>query len=133
MPTVKFIKENVEIEVPEGANLRREALRAGIRLNLGFLNGFGRKINGSVLGNCHGLGGCGTCRVLITKGAENVSQPTVKEKLQFKTVLHPDPIPKFAYAQYGEELRLACQVKVLGDIEIESDPPIDLFGEPFFT
>ncbi len=133
MPTVKFVKENVEIEVPEGANLRREAIRAGIPLNLGFLNGFGRRINQSFVGNCHGKGVCGTCRVLITKGAENVSQPTMTEKLQFKTVVIPDPIPKFAYAQYGDQLRLACQVKVFGDIEVESDPPIDLFGEKFYA
>ncbi len=132
MPTVKFVKENVVIEVPEGANLRREALRAGIPLNRGFLNGFGRRLNQTIF-NCHGMGTCGTWRVLITKGAENVNQPTLKEKLQFKTVVMPDPIPKFAYVQYGEQLRLACQVKVFGDIEVEADPPIDLFGEKFYA
>ena len=33
MPVVKFLNENKEIEVPEGANLRAEAEKAGIHLN----------------------------------------------------------------------------------------------------
>jgi len=32
MPKVKFIKEKTEIEVPEGANLRAEAVKAGIQV-----------------------------------------------------------------------------------------------------
>ena len=130
MPTVKFIKENVELEVPEGANLRREAIKAGINLNLG-LNGFGQRINRYF--NCAGKGMCGSCRIRIAQGIDNASKPTMREKLQFKVPIFPDPLPKFAYAQYGEELRLACQVKVLGDMEVESGPEINLFGENFFS
>src|SRR5690554_1143074 len=37
MPIVKFVKEKKEIEVPEGANLRSEALKAGIYVNQGFV------------------------------------------------------------------------------------------------
>ena len=44
MPLVKFIKENKEIEVPEGANLRKEAIKAGINVHQG-VNGFGAGIN----------------------------------------------------------------------------------------
>ena len=33
MPVVKFIKENKEIEVPAGANLRQEAIKAGINVH----------------------------------------------------------------------------------------------------
>ena len=130
MPTVKFTNENVEIEVPEGAVLRKEAKRVGVNSNLGF-NGLGQQINRYV--NCMGKGMCGTCRVLIREGAENVNPPTLTEKIQFKVPVLPDPLPKFAYAQYGESLRLACQVKVLGDIEVELGPKIDLFGENFFS
>jgi hypothetical protein len=32
MPKVKFIKEKTEIEVPDGANLRAEARKAGIQV-----------------------------------------------------------------------------------------------------
>ncbi len=41
MPLVKFIKENKEIEVPRGANLRKEAIKAGINVHQG-INGIGR-------------------------------------------------------------------------------------------
>lgn len=134
MPKVRFIKENIEVEVPEGANLRREAIRAGINLHQG-LNGFGASINR--VANCHGFGMCGTCRVLIREGAENVNAMTAREKLKLKLpaipLPVPDPLPNFAYVQYGDELRLACQVRVMGDIEVECSPEIDLFGENFFS
>ena len=35
MPTVKFVKEKKEIEVPAGTNLRAAAVQAGINLNQG--------------------------------------------------------------------------------------------------
>ena len=133
MPKVRFIKENIEVEVPQGANLRTEANRAGINLHQG-LNGFGASINR--FANCHGMGMCGTCRVLIKQGAENINPPTMREMIKFKTPVptpFPDPLPNFAYVQYGEELRLACQVRVNGDIEVESGPELDLFGENFFS
>ena len=44
MPLVKFIKENKEIDVPHGANLRKEAIKAGINVHQG-MNGFGAAIN----------------------------------------------------------------------------------------
>ena len=78
MPLVKFIKENKEIEVPEGANLRKEAIKAGINVHQG-VNGFGAAINKFM--NCHGLGQCGTCRVKITKGMENTSPMGMIEKV----------------------------------------------------
>jgi hypothetical protein len=62
MPIVKFVKEKKEIEVPEGANLRNEAIKAGINLNQG-LNGFGASVNRIM--NFKGMGLCGTCRVLV--------------------------------------------------------------------
>ena len=46
MPTITFASEKKEIQVPAGANLRAEALRAGVQLYPGvhrFLN-------------CNGLG-----------------------------------------------------------------------------
>ena len=68
MPVLKFVKEKKEIEVPIGANLRQEAMRAGVNLYQG-LNGMGASMNKLV--NCRGLGTCGTCRVRILKGMEN--------------------------------------------------------------
>jgi ferredoxin len=136
MPIVKFVKEKKEIEVPDGANLRTEALKAGINVNQGF-NGIGawanRYLNCSTMtyGICSGS--CGTCRVLVTKGMENTNKQTLREWLKFKTVFSPDPIPALAYVGNEETMRLACCTTVHGDIEVETGPEVNLFGENFFS
>lgn len=133
MPLVKFINEKKEIEVPEGAVLRTEAIKAGINLNCG-VNGYGESINKIM--NCHGFGLCGTCRVLITKGIENTNKLTSREWVKFKTPLPtpvPDPIPCLAYIGHEDTMRLACMTKVFGDIEVESNVEVNLFGENFFS
>lgn len=133
MPLVKFTKEKKEIEVPVGANLRNEAIKAGINLNQG-LNGIGAGINRFM--NCKGMGMCGTCRVLITAGIENTNKLTMAEWVKFKTVIPtpvPDPIPALAYVGHEEEMRLACCTIVQGDITVESGPEVNLFGENFFS
>jgi ferredoxin len=136
MPIVKFIKEKKEIEVPEGANLRAEAVKAGINLNQGF-NGFGASIN--KYANCNAmtfglLGGlCGTCRVLIKKGMDNTNKQTLREYIKFKVPLTPDPVPALAYVGHEDEMRLACCTTVHGDIEVETGPEVNLFGENFFS
>lgn len=133
MPIVKFIKEKKEIEVPQGSCLRDEALKAGIYTNCGFVNGYGAALNRTI-GNCHGLGMCGTCRVLITKGIENTNKMTAREKFKFKTpVPIPDPFPCLAYIGHEDTMRLACMTKVHGDIEVETNPEMNLFGENFFS
>ncbi len=129
MPTVKFIREKVEIEVPEGANLRQEALKAGVNLYYGF-NGVGAKLNRVI--NCRGLGMCGSCRVLITKGMENTSPMGAWEKIKFRVPL-PDPMPSLAYVGHEDSMRLACLTEVRGDIEVETNPAIDLYGENFYS
>lgn len=134
MPIVKFVKENKEIEVPVGANLRTEAIKAGIYVNQGFVNQFGRRLNKCL--NCKGMGLCGTCRVLITKGMENTNKLTLREWLKFRTVVPtplPDPIPPLAYIGHEDTMRLACCTKVYGDIEVETGPEINLFGDNFFS
>jgi ferredoxin len=129
MPLVKFIKENKEIDVPQGANLRQEAIKAGINVHQG-VNGFGATLNKFV--NCHGLAQCGTCRVLITKGMENTSPMGMLEKFRFYNPL-PDPFPCMAYIGNEDSMRLACRTKVLGDIEVQTGPQLNLFGENFFS
>ncbi len=42
MPTITFVNEKRELQVAEGANLRKEALAAGINLYPG-INGYGRR------------------------------------------------------------------------------------------
>lgn len=136
MPTVKFVKEKKEVEVPAGTNLRAAAVQAGINLNQG-VNGIGASINQYI--NCTTLscglmsGSCGTCRVLVTKGMENTNGLTTKEWIRFKTPIMPDPIPMMAYIGNEGKMRLACCTKVNGDVEVESGPEVNLFGENFFS
>ena len=133
MPTITFVNEKKEIQVPEGANLRKEALKVGVNLYHGF-NGTGASLN--KIFNCHGLGLCGTCRVLITKGMENTNPMTIREKMKFKTPIPtpiPDPLPCLAYIGNEDTMRLACCVKVRGDMTVLTNPQVDLFGENFFS
>jgi ferredoxin len=115
MPTITFTSEKKEIQVPAGANLRTEALRAGVQLYPGVHK---------VL-NCHGLGQCGSCRVLITKGMENASRKGLMESARLAVSL--------AYIGNEQTMRLACQTRVNGDITVETQPPLNLFGENFFS
>ncbi|KAA5543463.1 adenylate/guanylate cyclase domain-containing protein [Adhaeribacter rhizoryzae] len=51
---------------------------------------------------CGGKAQCSTCRVLVTEGAENLSEPNVREKLAQSRIKFPN------------EVRLACQTQVIG-------------------
>jgi ferredoxin len=115
MPKITFANEKKEIQVPEGANLRREALQAGVALYPGI-----HKVV-----NCHGLGQCGACRVLVTKGMENCSPKGLLERGRLGVSL--------AYIGNEETMRLACQTRVNGDITVTTCPPMNLFGENFFS
>ncbi|MGC4007178.1 MAG: 2Fe-2S iron-sulfur cluster-binding protein [Pirellulales bacterium] len=128
MPTITFVNEKKEIQVPAGANLRKEALSAGINLYDG-VNGFGAGLNAIV--NCHGFGHCGTCKVKITKGIENAKPMGMVESFTLK--YNPLSPAVFAYPGNEETMRLACQVSVEGDMTVETRPPLNLFGENFFS
>ncbi len=129
MPTVKFTKENKEVDVPRGENLRHAAMKAGINLYQG-LNGVGAGVNKVV--NCHGWGICGSCRVNITKHIENTDPMPIGEKIRFQ-VPFPDPLVNMAYVGNEETMRLACKTRVMGDIEVETGPTLNLFGDNFFS
>src|SRR6516162_5569132 len=77
MPKVTFVNEKTEIEVPIGSNLRQEARKAGIEV----YKGIERYLN------CRGLGLCGTCKVLVKKGMENLNKKTFMER--FNMSAHP--------------------------------------------
>ncbi len=116
MPTIKFVKEKKEIQVPVGANLRREARQAGVQVYKG---------PDKVL-HCPGFGICGTCRVLITKGMENASPMGIRERVKLKYL-------SLAAIGHEDNMRLSCQTKVLGDMEVVTTPDMNLFGENFFS
>lgn len=137
MPVIKFVNEKKEIEVPQGANLRAEAVKAGINLNCainGISEGFDRTIESvSKVFNCHGFGMCGTCRVKITQGMDHTNPLTVREKMKFKWVPFPDPVPCLAYLGNEQTMRLACMTRVEGDMTVETKPELNVFGENFFS
>ena len=137
MPVIKFVKEKKEIEVPEGTNLRKAAIQAGVNVYQG-INGWGATAN--KYANCHGLGQCGTCGVLVTEGMENTSKMGLREKTRFRvpvpTPITPgavNPLPCLAFVGNEEQMRLACQTTVHGDIEVETGPELNLFGDNFFS
>ena len=118
MPKVVFVNEKKEIEVEAGANLRQEAMKAGIEV----YQGIDRYLH------CPGWGLCGTCRVLVKKGMENLSPKGLLEKINLNT----HPITMLAAQGHEDELRLACQVTVNGDCTIETTPAFNWSGENFW-
>jgi 2Fe-2S ferredoxin len=118
MPKVTFVNEKRELEVPVGANLRQEAMKAGIQVYPGVT----RYVN------CRGNGLCGTCKVLITKGMENVSPPTTIEMLN----LNVHPVTMTWRIGHEKEMRLSCQVTVKGDCTVVTQPPFNLSGDNFW-
>ena len=115
MPIITFVNEKKEIQVPAGANLRKEALQAGVALYPGIHK----------IANCLGFGTCGTCRVLVTKGMENIKPKGILESARLAVSL--------AYIGNEATMRLACCSKVNGDISVTTCPAMNLYGNNFFS
>ena len=122
MPTINFVKEKKTVDVPDGTNLRAAALQAGIEVYSGI---------DKVL-HCPGFGMCTTCTVRIKKGTENVSRQGFWEKMNMLKCI---PVPFAFFARIGEEdkMRLSCQTKVHGDVEVETTPAFNWHGEKFWA
>jgi ferredoxin len=118
MPKVTFVNEKRDIEVPAGSNLRQEAREAGIEV----YKGLERYLN------CRGLGLCGTCKVLIKKGMENLNKKTLMERINMSA----HPLTMLAVLGHEDEMRLACQVQVNGDCTVETTPAFNWSGENFW-
>lgn len=93
MPVISFKKKNrPDIKVIPGANLMKSLLEAEV----------------PVASSCNSDGVCGKCKMQITAGAENLSQPNetevfLKDKYQLKA-----------------DQRISCQTFVLGDVEVDT-------------
>ena len=118
MPKVVIANEKKKIEVPAGANLREELVKAGVQV-------YGRV---EKYLNCRGLGLCGTCKVLVKKGMENLGRKTFMERLNFNC----HPLTMLAYIGHEDEMRLSCQTTIQGDCTIETRPTLNLSGENFW-
>ncbi|MBM3203313.1 (2Fe-2S)-binding protein [Candidatus Woesearchaeota archaeon] len=119
MPTITFVNEKKSVEVPAGANLRREAIKAGVQL-YPFPHNYA---------NCLGMGLCTSCRVIVKKGLENCTNQSLYEKVSMVA----NPLTFFARLGNESNLRLACQMSVNGDVEVQTQPPMNWHGENFWS
>jgi 2Fe-2S ferredoxin len=101
MPKVRFLKERLDIEVPEGTTILEAA-----------------KLAGAPEGDrCGGVCACSTCHVYVVEGFDSTSDV---EDDEF------DILDK-AFGVRSTS-RLGCQAKVQGDIAVEiSDESFDAF------
>jgi len=114
MPKITIVNDKKEIEVAEGANLR-DALRAnGVEVYSGV----------SKYLNCFGHGSCGTCRLLVKNGMENLSAKGRMERFTLFRML--------SAIGHEDEMRLSCQCSVKGDVSVEVRPAMNLSGENFW-
>lgn len=86
MPTVTFIDAGKSAEFEEGKILLRAVNEMGIKISQ----------------VCGGDGACGTCRVEVVEGWDNLTPPT------------PDEI----YKELDPPYRLSCQAKLKGDVKL---------------
>ncbi|MBE9109798.1 (2Fe-2S)-binding protein [Nodosilinea sp. LEGE 07298] len=98
MANVKFVNEDAEIIVADGANLRFKALEN--RIDIYTFSG--------KLMNCGGYGQCGTCVVDVVAGGENLSPRTQVEERKLK--------------KWPSSCRLACQATVHGSVSVVTKP-----------
>jgi ferredoxin len=98
MATIKFLNEDQEVIVADGANLRFKALEN--RIDLYTFSG--------KLMNCGGYGQCGTCIVDVVSGGENLCPRTAVEERKLK--------------KWPSTCRLACQATVNGPVTVVTKP-----------
>jgi ferredoxin len=98
VPVIHYVRENVTVEVPEGDHVRYPGLENDVPVYCGIWK----------YANCHGNGLCGTDRVLVSPRS-NTNGLTLKEKFWLRNDLKKNP-----------NVRLACQVEVYGDVEVET-------------
>lgn len=92
---VRVIAQGQTIECIRSANLRQVLLKNGVDLYNG----------GSKIVNCHGIGSCGTCAVVVEG---EVTEANWRDKTRRSLPPHSPT----------RNLRLACQTLVLGDIKV---------------
>ncbi|HEY2732769.1 MAG TPA: 2Fe-2S iron-sulfur cluster-binding protein [Polyangiales bacterium] len=101
MPKVRFLKENVEVEVPEGTSILEAARKAGAPEG----------------DRCGGVCACSTCHVYVVEGFERTSEIEDEEF---------DILDKAFHVRMTS--RLGCQAKIAGSIAVEiSDESFEAF------
>ncbi|MGB3788724.1 MAG: 2Fe-2S iron-sulfur cluster-binding protein [Phormidesmis sp.] len=98
MVSIKFVKENKEIDAASGSNLRFKAQEN----NIDIYTFMGK------LTQCGGYGQCGTCVVDVVEGSHNLSPRSAVEERMLK--------------KRPSTCRLACQTIVNGPISVVTKP-----------
>ena len=112
MPTITLVNEGRTLEVPEGTNLRKALLKAGVNPYVGkdrFLN-------------CFGLGFCGTCRVEVVDGK---GVPPLNDREEAPLV---GLVPFYA-RKVPQNVRLSCRIDVKSDMSIRTYPKVEIDWE----
>lgn len=86
---IQFILEDMDVEVPKGSAFQEIVEASGADVTFGCRNGT-----------------CGTCRIRIEEGLENISKPNREEQDFLESI----------EAESNE--RLGCQICILGDCKI---------------
>jgi ferredoxin, 2Fe-2S len=92
MAVISIPKSGKSVQVPDGSNLMKALLDAGL----------------PVASSCGGDGVCSKCHVKVLTGKENLSKETQEEQ-ELREI---NDIPK------GE--RISCQVIIIGDVSLET-------------
>ncbi|RME30713.1 MAG: 2Fe-2S ferredoxin [Candidatus Zixiibacteriota bacterium] len=105
MPKIRFLPQDVEVEVPAGKTILDAALDNNIRIDH----------------NCGGNCACSTCHVIIESGYETLPEMSEDEEDMLDEA-----------ENLTDTSRLACQVKVTQDLVVripdkESDWDDDVF------
>ena len=87
MPRITFADEGKSAEFPSGKTLLSIAAEMSV----------------AVSHVCGGDGACGTCRIAVIEGWNNLTPPT----------------PDETYKELEEPYRLSCQAKLLGDVVVK--------------
>lgn len=94
MVQISFLKDKKIINCAKGENLMRTLLQNSV----------------PVASSCKGDAVCGKCKLIVCKGAENLSMPTQDES----------SLARRENIQLDQFFRYSCQVQVLGDIQIDA-------------
>lgn len=94
---IKFIPQNVEIEIKPGQSVLNAAHDNGIHIQ-------------SV---CKGIPSCAECRVRVVDGVNNVLPPMSEE------------LDLIGTAYFVDQSRLSCQMRCFGDIVVDLQEQVD--------
>jgi 2Fe-2S ferredoxin len=105
MPKIRFLPEDIEVEVPEGRTILDAALDNNIKIDH----------------NCGGNCACSTCHIYVEEGLDSLSEMSEDEEDMLDEA-----------EDRRDDSRLACQCKVKTDLVVNIPPKPDPFDDETF-